>query len=369
MNAAAASDFEIRLAENGDREGLFHVLKHWFPATLQTRYDWLYAGNPHGRAVSWLAVDRATGEAVGCTSVFPRKVVVEGRRRIGSIGGDCFILPQYRRRGIATALHRESAASMRERGVEFMYGPPEPANLAALLKAGSRIVGRFATWVRPLRGRDVVHALLRGRSFPMLARVADAGLSVVDLFLRPRPKTPVVLEPMATFGPEFDAFFEESAASQPIVCVRDSAYLTWRYLTSPSRTQQAFAARSDGRLMGFVALEVDGDRAFLIDVFCPAQAEAIDALLGAVMNQAQTMGAARLIVDITEGCALSKRLFRHGFLRREREDFQVLAAPDDPQAAALSAPGAWHFCTADKDIDTLFRADYETSLEERPSQA
>lgn len=358
-------EFDIRLADEGDREHLFHVLSLWFPTTLEARYDWMYVGNPHGRALTWLAFDRASGEAVACTSVFPRKVMVSGRRRIGSIGGDCFVLPQYRRLGLATALHRKSAASMGQGGVDFMYGPPEPRNLAALLKAGSRVVGRFGTWVRPLHGKALAKAIFRGATRPAAERVATVGLRVADHLLLRRPKRNLHLEPASSFGPEFDGFFEEAAASHSNVCVRDSSYLTWRYLDAPSHRQQPLAARIDGRLVGFAALETAGDRSFLIDIFSSAEPTVIDALLQAVLDHASSKGATSLSVDITQGCAVAKRLRRLGFVRRETSDFQVMASPDDSQASELSRGVAWHFCTSDKDIDTLFREDRQG--ETRPS--
>src|SRR5215216_4470836 len=147
-----ADDFDIRLADANDGEEVIRLMGKIYSGDMTARYDWMYRSNPHGQALTWLAIERATGEAVGCTSIFPRKVYVEGRERTGGIGGDCFIEPRVRRRGLATRLHAASFHEMRAGGVDFMYGPPTPNNLGALVKAGSKVVTNYRRWVRPLTG-------------------------------------------------------------------------------------------------------------------------------------------------------------------------------------------------------------------------
>src|SRR5262249_1133052 len=140
------NDLVIRLAGNDDRAQVLKLLARMSPDDVAERYRWLYQGNPHGRALTWLALDPDTGEAAGCTSVFPRRVIVDGAERRGSMGGDCFVEPAARRRGLATRLHLQSFADMHTLGVDFMYGPPVPNNLAALVKAGSKVVTGFKRW-------------------------------------------------------------------------------------------------------------------------------------------------------------------------------------------------------------------------------
>lgn len=45
------------------------------------RYEWLYRTNPHGKAITWLAVERASARVVACKSLFPRAALVDGRQR------------------------------------------------------------------------------------------------------------------------------------------------------------------------------------------------------------------------------------------------------------------------------------------------
>src|SRR6185369_10435684 len=117
------------------------------------RYRWLYLDNPHGIARTYAAIAK-TGAPVAITSLFPRRVQVGSRVLTGAIGGDAYVTPRFRRRGLATDLHRLALASMDD-GLSFMFGPPEPNNLRALLTAGSTITGAVRRYARPLRIRPI----------------------------------------------------------------------------------------------------------------------------------------------------------------------------------------------------------------------
>jgi GNAT superfamily N-acetyltransferase len=340
--------FSVVPAEDHDPR-LFAILAARFPRNLATRYEWLYARNPHGRALTWLALDASSGEPAGCTSMFPRRVVVEGRTRTGAIGGDCFVQPNFRRRGVATLLHRTSIDEMAGRGVSFMYGPPNPQNLAALLKAGSRPVADFRYWVRPLREGALHKGPLKLVGRWAFDPVARAGLAVLDRVTRPRVR--VALEPVDAFDAEYDALFEACAPTHRITCVRDRAYLTWRYLGTPAGVQRPFAVRRGGELVGVVALERAGDKGALIDLFTAEDPELVGATIQAVVDHVGAEGCQSLDVSATTPSLLGRRLGLLGFVPVGVDRFQVAVADDDPQADVLRCANAWHFTVADEDMD------------------
>jgi hypothetical protein len=357
-------NFLIRLARDEDRARVTNLVAKMSLEDVQARYDWLYQGNPHGRALTWLALDQETGEAVGCTSVFPRRVVVDGLERVGSMGGDCYIEPAVRRRGLATRLHLRSFADMRGLGVDFMYGPPVPNNLAALMKAGSRVVTNFKRWSRPLTGRGAYEAMLGSSPSELEARLTGWPILLFDKITRVEPGG-LALERIDSFGSEFDDMFHRSAASHKIVCVRDASFLAWRYLSSPTRRQIPIAVKRDGELTGFVALEFSSDRASIVDLFCAEDPNLIDAILQLVLDRCLSAGCSGIEVSLTSECLTARRLRRFGFVSRDERGFQVAIAAhaqggEDSQAAVLNSPNAWHFTMADKDMDTVFSLPVES---------
>lgn len=345
--------FEIAPASYRDREHVIRLMGKVYPGDMRQRYDWLYENNPHGDALTWIAIERESGESVGCTSIFPRRVMVNGRERIGGIGGDCFIEPRVRRQGLATALHAVSFAQMRDRGVDFMYGPPTPNNLGALVKAGSHLVTNYKRWVRPLTSRGAYRAAFSRVPTRGQAQLAHIPIMVFDRLTK-SDASGFTVEEVYDFGVEFDAMFECAAAQHKVACVRMRDYLAWRYLDAPARRQTPLAVRHSGELIGFVAVEQAGEFAAIADLFSAPDAKIMDAILQLAIDYAGAAGCSVLEMSTTQDSALARRLRRHGFIGREERGFQVAVENDDPQLDALIGAQSWHFTEADQDMDRVF---------------
>jgi RimJ/RimL family protein N-acetyltransferase len=348
-----ANDYLLRRAVEADRESVIAIVSKMWGEDISERYQWLYLANPHGRALTWLAVEQATGEVVGCTSIFPRRVMVDGVERRGSIGGDCYIDPRARRRGLATALHRISLQEMSEHQVDFMYGPPNPNNFAALIKAGSHSVTQFKRFVRPLRGSSVYRFAFDRAPSKLEARLAGLPIRLLDRVTKVDARG-LLLEPIQEFSEEFDVMFGQADTSKGVILVRDSHYLNWHYLQGTSRRQFPFAIRFDGKLVGLTALEFADDHAAIVELFTVGDVKLMDATLQLLMSKAATMGCAILEISCTPNGLAASRLQRLGFMGRSERGFQVAVAEDDPQVKTLLNAENWNFLAADQDMDSFF---------------
>ena len=352
-SSTTAADFLVRQMTDRDRERVKALIAKMSPGDVEARYEWLYETNPHGRAMTWVAIDRETGETAGCTSIFPRRVRVAGCERMGSIGGDCFVEPRFRRMGLATALHRASFSAMREQGIDFMYGPPVVNNLSALVKAGSQVVTGYRRWVRLLTGRGAYRAAFSRVPSKFEARLADLPVMVFDHLTRIDARD-FSLERVTEFGEEFDDMFDRAAAKYEIACARDREYLAWRYLASPHRLQVPYAVRRSGEVVGLLVLETNGEKAAVIDLFTLAEPNLIDAALQLAIGCATEAGCSSLELDVTQGSMVSGRMRAAGFINRGERGFQVAASETDEQFQTLTEAKSWHFMEADQDLDTFF---------------
>jgi GNAT superfamily N-acetyltransferase len=290
------------------------------------RHAWLYESNPHGPAVTFLAFDD-DGTPMGLTSLFPRRVLVKGEVRIGAIGGDGYVRPAYRRRGVATALHRACLALMEENlrageGVEFMYGAPEPHNLGALERAGSRTITRLRRY---------------GRSGPIQAIFRLGGA------LRRQRRTH--LDALDGADPRVAKVFAEAAANAAILPMRDPAQYAWRF-RAPSRAQHGYAVVEDDAVVALCALERKGSTVALIDFLAPN-----DRWSATLRGAANAAGGETLTTITTDGSSAATDLVCAGFLPRESKGFQILAPECHPRLATLLDPGSWHYVWADGDLD------------------
>src|SRR5689334_3565600 len=156
----SSRELTIRQSDSRDEPRILALLeRHVTTERARPRYEWLYRKNPQGPAHSWVAT--RGDDIVGVTSIFAREFYVDGRPVMAGIGFDAYVLPAWRRRGIAVALHEASREAMVRGDVpfRFMCGPPTAANLAALVKAGSRIAFVARSAGLPLTARGLLWML------------------------------------------------------------------------------------------------------------------------------------------------------------------------------------------------------------------
>jgi GNAT superfamily N-acetyltransferase len=333
MLATPAQSFHIRSYRPDDHAGLLALLAELLPGIdAETHWQWIYRDNPHGTALTWLAVDDTSGELAGCTSFFRRRLWADGQEVEGAMGGDGWVAPRFRRRGIAAAMHRATRAGMREHGIVVMFGTPMPANGTPLGKAGARDVTTVPRYVRPLAGKALrlpapLGALLAPLvgGFPTRAR----------------------LEPMLPGDPRVDEVWVGARPDVGVGTVRDLAFYTWRFFSAPSRRQTVFVVMSGQRAIGTCALEVLGSRLRIVDLI--AADPDWPACIRAIMRFARGLES----IEIKTTTEQSRRvgLWREGFIARDAKPLNVLLPPGDPDAGLYFDHSRWVFSWADSDVD------------------
>jgi hypothetical protein len=350
-SSAEARSWTVRRLSHSnaaDREILLPLLREYFatqPATdVDARYRWLYLDNPAGPARTYAAC--ADGRAVGVTSLFPRAIQVGARGATGAIGGDAYVIPSFRRRGIATALHRAAGVGM-DTNLSFMFGPPEPANLKALLQAGAVVTGAVRRYARPLRarilGRHATRAAL-GRVLDGLLAPGRSNLRVEPLGPAPDPRVQTV----------WDATRRGMLREGEVVPVADAAFYAWRFGPSAGGRQQAVLVLDGDRPVGVGALERSGVRGAIVDVTCPRATfrRVVHALLGSLCE----MDAVDIQIHVP--CRTRElALLSLGFIPRQTKPFQVQLRPDEartePGRSLLTRPEAWKYMWGDGDLEHI----------------
>jgi len=323
----------VRAASPSDRGELVTLIREMIPdVDGDARWRWLYEQNPGGRALSWLAYD---GDRVaGCTSFFPFRLWLDGAEIHAALGGDGYVRPAFRRRGVGAALHQASRDAMPAHGLGCMYGAPGAMNVTPLKKGGSTEIGDVARWVRPLRASALG---ARGR------------LGKLALVL---PRRAATLEPMRRLDPRIDEVWAAARTELRLAAVRDAAFYTWRFLDAPSGRQDAFVIVDRGAPIGACAIErTSGGRvATLIDlVTVPG---AWHAGLRAVLHHAvEHTDADRLELKLFAPDGRRRQLWRAGFSEREGKPFLCMIPSEGDRR--LLDPDRWFYSGADSDLDTL----------------
>ena len=324
--------YAIRRAGPEDRGHVEALLAEVFasagPGEIRARYDWLHVDNPHGRSLVWLAVDDS-GEIAGCATYFRRSIVAHGRPVKAALGGDCWVRPKFRRRGIAAALHGQGRREMPDEGIEVMFGTPTHANETPLIQNGARNIGFATRFARPLRVAKVpLSGLVLSRGW------GDARLASAE-----------------GVDPRIDEVWERVRHEIGIGTVRDAVFYDWRFGRAPSRLQRPFVIRRGDRPIGACALEVDGTYLRVVDLL--ALREHWGDAIGALVRHAKAEhpACATLSFRLVEEEAAARHVWRWGCVARNRGVFNVLLPEGEPRAEVFYDPTRWFLTWADSDVD------------------
>ena len=328
----ARMSFKVRRATDEDRGIIEATLREYHADTDSTRrYEWLYLSNPHGRALTWLAFDEASGEFAGMTSFFLRRLTVDGGEALGALGGDGFVRPAFRRRGLGRMLHAASRAEMAREGLTVMFGTPMPANVTPLTQVGARTIAEAVRYARPLRvGRHLP------TDFDRLLR----------RLIRPRVRS-ARLEAITAGDRRVDAVWDQTRGELGIATVRDANFYDWRFLQSPTQSQKAFIVVDGGRPIAACALERLENRLRIVDLVAPR------ANWGRAFGPIATFapGCALLEIKLLKEDGEARSMWRHGFFPRDSKPLNLLLPPGEPRAPVLYDPRRWFFTWAESDMD------------------
>jgi hypothetical protein len=326
--------FEIRPATAADRAHVAALIGEMIPGVdIAARLRWLYDNNPGGKALTWLAHEG--GEVAGCTSYFPYRLILDGHEQHAALGGDGYVRPAFRRRGLGGLLHDAARLAMPEHRIGCMYGAPGAMNLTPLKHGGSREVGHVARWLRPLRGAAL------GVRAAQLDRVLGA-------LLRPRFAHDVV--PMVRQDERVDEVWRAFAPSVRLAAVRDATFYTWRFLDAPARTQEPLVIVDHGRPIGAGAVEVmEGTSLRIVDLI--AVPGAWRRCLSALAKHAAERGLRHVDVKLMALDGRRRAMWRAGFAERDSKPFLVVI-PKGGDRRFLD-PMRWFYGGADSDLDSL----------------
>ncbi len=338
--------------EASDQEDIFRFYAETFGQDLtegsRRRWQWQYAENPErereGPAI-WVA--REGEHVLGQYASMPVRLWWGGSEVRSSWGMDVFLRPEARGKGVGARLFTAWSDH-----VEVALGLGlTPSSYGLFKKLRYHDVGPVPFFQKLMDARAVATRRLGEPLGTLAGPLLALGWSALH---RERARrSAVTVEPIDSFGPEFDALWETARTSYTMCVRRDAAYLTWKYLRCPHRRYTLQAARREGRLAGFAVSREEDYRGlrlgWIVDLFADAADHcAKDALLGAVLGGFREAGVAR-----AQAFALNRPLRddlrRRGF--REARSPMQFCVRTRVSEAPLGDRGRWHVVFGDSDMD------------------
>lgn len=304
---------------------------------LDARLRWLYEGNPAGRGLVWVAFDEESGEPTGLTTFFPRRMWIDGSTVLGALGGDMYVRPKFRRRGIGAELFRHARRDMDRFGIRVMFGTPMRPNVTALRSSGSTVP----------EAAVVRYARLLKASATRLHWVPRPAAALVDGILGSRPRAGLRLEPVMGIDTRIDEVWAHARGELHIATVRDAAFYAWRFCAAPSQRQRPYVITDGGEPIAACALETIGEKLRVVDLVAPSRRWR--RALSAIAASADEESGLEMRLSTAEGAR--RRLWSMGLFPRDSDPMSMLTPESAPGVSSLHDPARWYLTWADTDID------------------
>jgi hypothetical protein len=266
---------------------------------------------------------------------------------------DALTAPEFRRRGLLTRGASSAFADWKAQGVAFTLGLPNDQWGSRVEALGWQRLFPLQWLIRPLRP-EVFAA--RRLGIPWLRRATAIGAVWKRLFETPVRRHPQIeLEEIARADDRFDELWERCRKEASFSAVRDSAWVQWRFLSSPARKYFVTLARRGRVPVGYCATHIArGARktsAFLAELVGPSSdASAQESLLAAAIDDAHDFGADAFAALAVPGTASYKLLRRMGFFRGPAFAVHIVPFTVDLPMGPMREPGNWYLNGADFDV-------------------
>ncbi len=269
---------QIETYHPGDEQGILELFARVFGQNKDLdKWRWENMDNPRGASLFALLKEDNTVRGHLCLQLglvkLGEETVLCGQR-INSM-----IEQKYRHKGVFEQMFLHLLEQAHNRKLGFIFGFPNAQSLRALQKIyPTEAVAQTPRFLKFYRGEAAVS---RKINHPVLSRAAGLGLDVFLYFKNRKKASTDKVSALKQFDQRIDQLWQQVSAGIHVAVVRDSAYLNWRYIDSPTQ-YQVLVFEQGGEVQGYIVLLAEPDgMGHIVDLVALEQAETVPALLSA----------------------------------------------------------------------------------------
>jgi hypothetical protein len=315
------------------------------------KYRWKYESCTGQRPLCKFAIDTASGRPIGTTSLFPRRLLIDGTAFSAAIAGDFAVDARHRTLLPAMSLQKSALQASREGRFDVIYGFPNDAARLVQLRAGYTSIGAVRAGIRSLHSRRLFESPEERRWWGAFADMFDVMLRIVSKGSHHLERSDYSYSEHATLDERFDQFWTRALPHYPIVVERNSHYMNWRFMQCPYKTYRLFAAshRQTGEIDGYILWSVAADgKVRIFDLM--ASEQVFDGLLTAFIRSQQERDAPCITLIYFGNDSLVRRLRSFGFFFRQTRSQVLLSVnPRLPNSQRLFKAQNWYLLEGDSD--------------------
>jgi predicted N-acetyltransferase YhbS len=252
--------WKLALFQDEDMEGLVELcqLQAGKAGVITAEYiDWQLNKNPAGQAQVAVAKETTTDKILGVVWFMPLRVQIENEIVPGSQSLYALVLPDYRRQGILSGMAPICHERLRQQGVKFSYGFPNPNSYHPYVKRFGWVdIGDAYLYLRPLNVKRLIAQRL-GHGFFQWS-LGTAGQAAKETIFRPKSLRNIInqfsISEVHTLDPLLNDFWQRVKGKYPVMLVRDTTFLDWRYTQIPNRSYIFIAAKHRSSIVAYIVL-------------------------------------------------------------------------------------------------------------------
>lgn len=354
--------WSVREYREGDEEGIFNLTEAVHGAVPDKDqwmrwWRWMNRDNPAGTARIWLA--EHDGRIVGQETFISMRMKVSKEIQKATQSADLMTHPGYRHQGISLELGRQGLDEVGKLGEHIVIGFANDASYSRNMKLGWLDLGSLQTMIKPIKLENILEKHIPSK---MLTKLCAAfGRVAIGLLYRTKKPPPVrglTIAEISSFDERIDDFWNKVSNDYSIMCVRDRAYLNWRYVSKPDGEYTIYVAEKEGETLGYMVLRCVELRGLvcgrIIDIIAPHnREEIIHSLVSKAIEHFEQETASLIVCKMIGPKAYLNVFKRSGFISprflNKRFPFVVYTDVSQTSAKFIRDPKHWFVQEGDSD--------------------
>jgi hypothetical protein len=348
-SSRSASSYSVRAVDlQADRAAILELWSGHAKLPPEWKYDWFYLGSPFQTPTLLLLTHGPQVSHVGVAGLGTRRICVQGQDRTAGILADLIVEARHRTLYPAVLLQKQmQRTALLLHGI--VYGFPNKNSKPIVRRLGYTKVGELIRYSRVLRHGAYLERYLPRALSALLGAVADR---LIPLYFVPRSVLFGAWQVawVESFDERFDALWQRARDFNGLIGVRDSQFLSWRFLSQPGHRYRIFTVTRRGKadIAAYAVCEADGAalhiRDFLTD---PSRGDHGQLLIHLLSRAAYREGFAALSLPFLGSRAQRGMLAGAGMMERaDRAEMYVHFCPEN-QAELHTLD--WYVTCADED--------------------
>jgi GNAT superfamily N-acetyltransferase len=296
-------------------------------------FAWRHDQNPAGQAVVPVIRDNH-GRVIGFIWLVPLLLRLRGKDRLAAAGTNLVIHPRYRNTFGYTKLIRRFEQVFRDRDIPLHMSFISEREYQELNKNAPQTVSTIPLLIRPLVPGFMAHRRLGS------------------------VEQEITVKTVEQFDSSFDQFWRQVQDKYPVMAIRASAFLAWRFKNISGRRYHILVAQVDDQIAGYAVLRCATVRRIKMGLV-------MDLLVrGDAVGEA---AGARLMFEAAAFFRACGVLFAVGLMAPGAVEYRILRRAGYVHLPAALAPRVFHFAffvhnRRERDLTALSAQDWFVTL-------